>query len=77
MRALLFSLSLFAILAVGCEKPAEVGKDAPAKSGGDTAVTEKAEKAGDGLKLDEVDAEGLEAVLASNDITLLDFTAVW
>lgn len=74
MRALLFTVSLFAILAVGCGEPAVTMKD------NDTPVetnTTPAEKPGAGIPLDKVDEAGLEAAIAANHLTLIDFTAVW
>lgn len=70
MRALVLSVSLFAIMLAGCEKPAVDTKVDP-----DSAVENTADDVG--LKLEEVDAEGLKTVLASNDVALLEFTAEW
>ena len=69
MRALLFSVSLFAILAVGCDGPAVTVTDDP------PAATKT--MASEGIPLDEVDSDGLAAALAANKVTLVDFTAVW
>ena len=39
--------------------------------------TTPAEKPGAGIPLDKVDEAGLEAAIAANHLTLIDFTAVW
>jgi len=74
MRALLFSVSLLAILAIGCNDaaaPATPANDAAPAAGSDSASATKS------IPLDEVDSEGLAAALASHKVTLVDFTAVW
>ena len=69
MRALLFSVSLLAILAVGCGEPTATMKEkemAPAATAPASSIP-----------LDKVDEAGLEAAIAANHLTLIDFTAVW
>jgi len=73
MRALLFSLALVAIFAVGCKEPT---------SNVTPVVVEKKPKAAaavaeDGMAFEEVNAEGLESTLATNNVTLIEFTADW
>jgi len=86
MRALLLSFAMLAFLAVGCEeapvaktvKGTPVGGSASGSSNTDAETAETAETAGvDGAELDEVDAAGLEAAMAANDVTLIEFTATW
>ncbi|QEG21711.1 hypothetical protein [Mariniblastus fucicola] len=69
MRSLFFSIGLMAILAVGC------GEQSTVESG--KGNTQGASAVDGGIVLDEVDADGLEAAVAANEITLVDFTAVW
>lgn len=81
MRALLLSVSLLAILAVGCNDAA--APDAPAKDPAPAAGSDSSDagsssaSAAKSIPLDEVNSEGLAAALASHNVTLIDFTAVW
>ena len=62
MRSLLL-FSMLLVLAAGC---------------GDAGVAEKdSSSSATGIHLDQVDAVGLESVLAANGMTLIDFTAEW
>ena len=67
MRSFLL-LSMLLIVAVGCEDAGVAVKDNNSSSSSSAAM---------GIPLDEVDAVGLESVLAANSMTLIDFTAVW
>lgn len=78
MRALLFSVSLLAFLAVGCNDSAAPDKDAAPAAGSDSSDAGSGSAAAiKSIPLDEVDSEGLAAALASHKVTLVDFTAVW
>jgi len=71
MRTLLFSISLLAILALGC------GEQPVTDSGDGTAATAKDSVADAGMPFEEVNAESLKSTLANNKVTLIEFTADW
>jgi PBP1b-binding outer membrane lipoprotein LpoB len=72
MNRLLLSLSLLAVLAVGCNdsatKTADKDKSVP---------TTEAAESDDSKFLAEVDKDALESAIAANPVTLIEFTAVW
>ena len=76
MRALLFSISLLVILAVGCGEPPETKSD-DAASGGQASTAKKETVAEGGMAFEEVNAEQLESTLANHKVTLIEFTADW
>lgn len=72
MRTVPVLFSLLLIAAIGCGDVAVTEKDKSDTTNASAATTSDA-----GIELDEVDAAGLESVLAANNVTLIDFTAVW
>ncbi len=72
MNRLLLSLSLLAVLAVGCSDSATktVDKDK-------SVPTTVAAESDHSEFLAEVDKDALESAIAANPVTLIEFTAVW
>ena len=68
MKYLLSVCALFALLAVGC------GEDVVVNSSDPSAPAPYSGPPGDVM---EVDSEALTSTLAANELTLVDFTAVW
>ena len=73
MKQLLLSLSLLAVLAVGCDD--SVTSNAKKDMSNQTTAA-SGEGSHDSL-LPEVNKAALESTIAKNDITLVEFTATW
>ena len=71
MKYLLSVCALFVLLAVGC------GEDAVVDSSSPSAPSAPAAYSGPPGEVAEVDSEALASTLAANELTLVDFTAVW
>jgi len=70
MRAIPVLFSLLLLMAVGCD-------DTAVSERSDSSTNTSATSSTDSITLDQVDAVGLEAVLAANSVTLINFTATW
>ncbi len=70
MKYLLSVCALFALLAAGCGEDAVVDRG----SSGSSAPAAYSGPPGDVM---EVDSDALASALAANELTLVDFTAVW
>lgn len=68
MKYLLSVCALFVLLAVGCGEDAVVDSSSPSAP---------AAYSGPPGEVAEVDSEALASTLAANELTLVDFTAVW
>ena len=62
MKYLFLVCAALTLLATGC---------------GEDAAVQNAPNAHPNVEVAEVDSQALEATLAANDLTLVDFTAVW